>query len=181
MVARFGPAKSLNGPIRASDHPLYKPKLFGPPAWTDWRVECPGDIGATFVKASDPETIEKIKAAFDDKSIEPHARAVSAIQSVPLKINPAMLPLVREFAGDEYRRDIIVAEALVDKPRFWNRVRCDRRGRLIQMCDFNYTRGDPVRSLFMFAEGKKDRQRHPLAGDRHCECLRHQRHVGGAS
>src|SRR5262249_43954674 len=151
------------------DHPLYKPKLTEPSAWTAWRVECPGDIGATFVKASDSETVKTIKAAFvspsppDDRpdeappeaAIMAHARAVSAIQRVPLKINPAMLSLVREFAGDEYRRDVIVAEALIDKPRFWNRVRCDRRGRLIQMCDFNYTRGDPVRSLFMFAEHKK--------------------------
>jgi DNA-directed RNA polymerase len=173
------------------DHPLYKPKLTEPPAWTSWRVECPGDIAATFVKANDPETVEAIKAAFEKAaqarltprertgannfwteaeafetagpsdaedsehlSIELHTRAVSAIQSVPLKINAAMLPLVREFAGDEYRRDVVVAEALVDKERFWNRVRCDRRGRLIQMCDFNYTRSDPVRSLFMFAEGK---------------------------
>jgi hypothetical protein len=173
------------------DHPLYKPKLTEPPPWTSWRVECPGDTGATFVKASDPETVESIKAAFEkaaqarltprertgannfwteaeafetagpsdaedteDVSIELHTRAVSAIQSVPLKINAAMLPLVREFAGDEYRRDVVVAEALIDKERFWNRVRCDRRGRLIQMCDFNYTRSDPVRSLFMFAEGK---------------------------
>jgi len=137
------------------DHPLYKPRLTEPPPWTTWRVECPGDIGATFVKASDPETIERIRAAFADGSIEPHARAVSAIHRVPLKINAAMLPLVREFAGNEYRRDVVVAEALIDKEKFWNRVRCDRRGRLIQMSDFNYTRGDPVRSLFMFAEGKR--------------------------
>jgi len=79
---------------------------------------------------------------------------VSALQSVPLKINPRMLPLVREFAGDEYRRDVVIAEALVNEPRFWNRIRCDWRGRLIQMSDFNYSRGDPVRSLFMFANGK---------------------------
>src|SRR5262249_22301240 len=81
-------------------------------------------------------------------------RAVSAIQSVPLKINAAMLPLVREFAGDEYRRDVVIAEKLVNQSRFYNRVRCDRRGRLIQMCDFNYTRSDPGRALFMFAESK---------------------------
>jgi DNA-directed RNA polymerase len=136
------------------DHPLYKPKLFEPPPWAAWRVECPGDIAATFVKANDAETIERVKAAFADGSIEPHARAVSAIQSVPLKINAAILPLVREFAGDEYWRDVVVAEALVDAPRFWNRVRCDWRGRLIQMSDFNYAQSDPVRSLFMFAEGE---------------------------
>jgi DNA-directed RNA polymerase len=138
------------------DHPLYKPRLAEPPPWTSWRVECPGDIAATFVSdGSDLKTIEKVWAAFADGSIEPHARAVSAIQRVPLKINAALLPLVREFAGDEYRRDVVVAEALVDEPRFWNRVRCDWRGRLIQMSDFNYTRSDPVRSLFMFAEGEQ--------------------------
>jgi DNA-dependent RNA polymerase len=175
------------------DHPLYKPKLAEPPPWTAWRMECPGDIGATFVKATDPETIETVRAAFVtpapqalvmpeesppeavllpgetpdafyawfERDVRPqaapisvHARAVSAIQSVPLKINPAMLSLVREFAGEEHRRDVVVAEALANQPRFYNRVRCDRRGRLIQICDFNYTRGDPVRSLFMFAEGK---------------------------
>jgi len=155
------------------DHPLYKPRLTEPPAWTAWRVECPGDIGATFVKSNDPKTIERIKVAFitppPDEPVEfegslilpdppeapimAHARAVSAIQAVPLKINPAMVPLVRKFAGDEYRRDVVVAEAIGEQT-FWNRVRCDRRGRLIQMCDFNYTRDDPVRSLFMFAEGK---------------------------
>ena len=131
------------------DHPLYKPRLTEPPSWTAWRVECPGDIAATFIKAGDPETIERVRAACADDSIESHARAVSAIQRVPLKINAAMLPLVREFAGAEYRRDVVVAEALAKEPRFYNRVRCDRRGRLIQMCDFNYTRSDPVRSLFM--------------------------------
>jgi len=136
------------------DHPLYKPRLEAPPRWTSWRMECPGDIAATFVKADDPKTQDAVKAAFEDGSIRPHAEAVSAIQSVPLKINAAMIPLVREFAGDEYRRDVAIAEELVKHPRFWNRVRCDRRGRLIAMCDFNHTRGDPVRSLFMFGNGK---------------------------
>src|SRR5262249_1262368 len=136
------------------DHPLYKPRLAEPSPWTAWRVECPGDIAATFVKADDTETVEKVVAAFADGSIEPHARAVSAIQRVPLKINAPMLLLVREVAGDEYRRDLVTAEALVGVPWFWNRVRCDWRGRLIQMVDFNYTRSDPVRSLFMFAEGE---------------------------
>jgi DNA-directed RNA polymerase len=148
-------------------HPLYKPKLAEPPRWTAWWVECPGDIAATFAKVDDTETVERVRAAFADGSIEPHARAVSAIQSVPLKINAAMLPLVQEFAGDEYRRDVVVAEALADVPRFWNRVRCDWRGRLIQMSDFNYTRGDPVRSLFMFAEGEPlglDATQRALAG-----------------
>ena len=55
---------------------------------------------------------------------------------------------------NHYKRDIAVASALGDAT-FWNPVRCDFRGRLVQLCDFNYTRGDPVRSLFLFAEGKR--------------------------
>jgi len=135
------------------DHPLYKPRLEPPPAWTDWRVDCPGDLAATFVQTTDPRTIEKIEAAFAEGTIRPHAEALSRLQSVPFKINPAMLPLVREFAGEDYRRDVVVAEALIGQ-RFSNRVRCDWRGRLIPMCHFSYYRGDPVRSLFMFADGK---------------------------
>ena len=58
-------------------------------------------IGATFVQAKgDRETEAAIKAAFEDGSIEPHARAVSSVQRVPLKINTAMLPLLQEFAGE---------------------------------------------------------------------------------
>ena len=135
-------------------YPLYQPSLIEPPPWTAWRTEYDDKIGATFVKTNDPETVETVKAAFASGSIEPHAAGVSAVQRVPLKINPATLPLVREFAGDEYRRDAVVAEALGDKT-FWNLIRCDRRGRFIHLCDFNYTRGDPVRSLFLFANGKK--------------------------
>jgi DNA-directed RNA polymerase len=136
-------------------HPLYMPALAEPPAWTAWRVEYDDRISAVFVKTKgDLETEAAIKAAFAVGSIEPHAMGVSSVQRVPLKINTAMLPLLREFAGEEYKRDIVVASALGDKT-FWNPVRCDFRGRLIQLCDFNYTRGDPVRSLFLFAEGKR--------------------------
>lgn len=136
-------------------HPLYMPLPSEPPPWTSWRVEYDDRISATFVQAKgDRETEKAIVAAFEDGSITPHARAVSSVQSVPLKINTAMLPLLQEFAGHDYKRDIAVASALGDT-RFWNPVRCDFRGRLIQLCDFNYTKGDPVRSLFLFADGKR--------------------------
>ncbi len=72
-------------------------------------------ISADFVKTKgDLETEAAIKAAFADGSIEPHARGVSSVQRVPLKINTAMLPLLREFAGEKYKRDIVVASALGD-------------------------------------------------------------------
>jgi hypothetical protein len=135
-------------------HPLYAPSLLEPPAWTSWRTEYDDRISATFVRTHYPETAEELEAAFVDGSIEQHALGVSAVQRVPLKINANMLPLLREFGGEEYKRDIAVAEALADKT-FWTPIRCDFRGRFVHLCDFNYTRGDPIRGLFMFAEGKR--------------------------
>jgi hypothetical protein len=133
--------------------PLYMPSLTEPAPWTSWRTEYDGRISATFVSTNHPKTIEAVKAAFADDSIKPHAMGVSAIQRVPLRINPVTLPLVKQFGGEEYKRDTAVADALLDKT-FWSPIRCDFRGRLIHLSDFNYTRGDPVRSLFLFAQGK---------------------------
>jgi Autographiviridae RNA polymerase len=136
-------------------HPLYRPTLVEPPPWTGWRTEYNDRIGATFVKTTHPETVAAVKDAFADDSIKRHAMGVSAIQSVPLAINPVTLELVKEFAGPEYKRDSDIAdELLVRGNRFWSPTRCDWRGRLIHLSDFNYTRSDPVRSLFMFADGK---------------------------
>lgn len=135
-------------------HPLYMPSLSEPAPWTGWRTEYDDKIKATFIKTNHPEAVEVVKAAFANGSIKEHARGVTAIQRVPLKINPITLPLLKEFGGEEYRRDVAVADALLGKT-FWNPIRCDFRGRLVHLCDFNYTRGDPVRSLFMFAQRKK--------------------------
>jgi DNA-directed RNA polymerase len=129
------------------------PALTTPLDWTSWRTRYDGYISATFVKTSDPETEAAIKAAFDNGSIMPHVAAINALQRVPLNINTTMIPLLEKFAGDEYRRDVKVAQALAAP--LWNCIRCDRRGRLIQLCDFSYTRGDAVGSLFLFANGKK--------------------------
>jgi hypothetical protein len=128
-------------------HPLYRPTLVEPPPWTGWRTEYDDRISATFVKTTHSETVEAIKEAFANGSIKRHAMGVSAIQSVPLKINPVTLELVKEFAGPEYKRDTDIAgELLVRGNRFWSPIRCDSRGRLIHLSDFNYTRSDPVRS-----------------------------------
>src|SRR5262249_58548746 len=55
------------------DHPLYKPRLVEPPAWTAWRVECPGGIGVTFVKASDSEDGEAGKDAIGEAAPVRHS------------------------------------------------------------------------------------------------------------
>jgi len=134
------------------DHPLYRPSLTAPDPWTGYRMPRAG-IETAFVAARDPETVKALEAAFADGSITEHARAVSSIERVPLAINPVTLPLVKGFAGAEYGRDTAVADALRGRV-FYNLIRCDFRGRFTHLCDFNYTRGDPVRSLFMFARGK---------------------------
>src|SRR5262249_41814331 len=60
------------------DHPLYKPRLVEPPAWTAWRVECPGDIGVTFVKASDPVS-DPIRSLFMFAEGKPLGRLATMI------------------------------------------------------------------------------------------------------
>jgi DNA-dependent RNA polymerase len=130
-------------------HPLYMPALTEPAPWTGWRNEHVDGISSTFLKTNHPETIEAAKQAFADGTIRPHAQGVSAMQSVPLRINPVTLPLLRQFGGEEYARDVAIADAIGDRP-FWSRIRCDFRGRLIHLSDFNYTRSDPIRSLFLF-------------------------------
>src|SRR5262249_8264670 len=52
----------------------------------------------------------------------------------------------------KYKRDIEIAEELGNQT-FWSPIHCDFRGRFVHMSDFNYNRGDPVRSLFKFASG----------------------------
>jgi hypothetical protein len=134
------------------DHPLYRPSLTRQAPWASHRMPRAG-IETAFVTARDPETAKAIEAAFADESVAEHAQAVSAIESVPLTINPVTLPLVKEFGDAEYKRDTAIADALLGKV-FYSLIRCDFRGRLQHLCDFNYTRGDPIRALFLFADDK---------------------------
>jgi hypothetical protein len=134
------------------DHPLYRPSLTRQAPWASHRMPRAG-IETAFVTARDPETAKAIEAAFADESVAEHAQAVSAIESVPLTINPVTLPVVKEFGDAEYKRDTAIADALLGKV-FYSLIRCDFRGRLQHLCDFNYTRGDPIRALFLFADDK---------------------------
>ena len=136
------------------DHPLYRPQTLPPAPWTDWENDYLGtSIRTAFVKANDPQTHAEIKAAFADGSILEHVRAVNALQAVPFTINEVTLRLLKQFGAKEFKREIAIADALVGK-QFWCPLRCDRRGRLIHLSDFNPFRGDEVRSLFLFAQGK---------------------------
>jgi DNA-dependent RNA polymerase len=135
-------------------HPLYQPLELQPAPWTSWRKEYEDKIGAAFVGTNHPEAIAAFKEAFADGSIAEHAMGVSAVERVPLKINPVTLPLVKQFGGEEFKVDVAVAEAFLGRDNFWLPIRCDFRGRFVHQCNFNYTRSDPVRSLFMFADGK---------------------------
>jgi hypothetical protein len=129
--------------------PAYRPVLEEPAPWTGWVHEHPGRLQAPFIKADYPETVEAVQAAWANGWIEPHARAVSVLQSVPFRINLLTLELLRTYGGDEYKRDVAMADA-INGNVFRNRIHCDWRGRLNHLADFNYTRGDPVRALFLF-------------------------------
>jgi DNA-directed RNA polymerase len=104
---------------------------------------------------------------------------------VPLKINPFVLDLVEEFGvklldrqtvnkikGDDKKaersrqgqkrrncaivnEDIAFARVIMDRGTFYNRHRCDWRGRVVLVPYLHHQREDRLRSLFMFAEGKR--------------------------
>jgi DNA-directed RNA polymerase len=63
----------------------------------------------------------------------------------------------RGFVGERlsFDNDRTVAHYLVTNGnKFWTPAQVDFRGRIYGMCYFNFQRGDVVRSLFQFAEGK---------------------------
>jgi DNA-dependent RNA polymerase len=157
--------------------PVYLPHKKVPPDWTGWRVWYSDRISGTFVKSNYDNTRPAIEVAFvptpaEDAVVEgevvhlepaefEHAKGVNSLQRVPLRINPFMLRLVErlrpDVRADDHGRgpiapDCAVASYLADAP-FWITYRCDRRGRLIPLPHFNFSREDHVRSLFMFDRG----------------------------
>jgi DNA-directed RNA polymerase, mitochondrial len=157
-------------------NPVFLPTTEPLQDWTGWRSGGYWDdgtrISATFVRDSHPDMKKAIKRAFG-KGV-PHIEGVNALQRVGWRINQAMLPVVREFAGKsdafgcigkrvsdlQRTEDIATAERLGDKT-FRIPMNCDKRGRVYGIPHFNFQREDHVRALFQFAEGmpigQKDR------------------------
>jgi DNA-directed RNA polymerase len=146
--------------------PDYAPLLAPPAPWTGWEKSCDG-FRATVVRDWRPETKTAIDVAFLNPAFE-HAAGVNALASVPLKIDPVMLDLVERFAvdvmdssGRERRADEFTVAADVADAKwvgdraFWNDYSCDRRGRVYALQNLNFGRGDHVRSLFRFVNGKR--------------------------
>jgi DNA-directed RNA polymerase len=73
----------------------HEPVTEPPRAWNHPQVD-----GHFFVGAVHSETREAVRTAFEDGSIERAARAVSALQSVPLMINPEVLDCLKHY--DEF-------------------------------------------------------------------------------
>jgi DNA-dependent RNA polymerase len=154
--------------------PIYLPLLEPPQPWTDWDVGG-GPVPATFVRDGHPDTEKAIHEAFA-RSREAgwrfeHAEGVNRAQAVAWRINEAMLPVVRRFAGvardggqwggvgkqvskEQVWRDLATARYLVrNGPTFWVDMNIDTRGRLYGIPHFNFLREDHVRSLFLFDQG----------------------------
>jgi len=138
--------------------PVFVPVAESLPPWTNWRY---GDsvISTTFVRDSHPATKKAFKRIFKNGGI-PHIDGVNALQRVGWRINRAMLPVVREFAGKigakvsdlQLAEDVATEELLGDKT-FYIGMNCDFRGRVYGIPHFNFQREDHVRALFQFAEG----------------------------
>jgi DNA-directed RNA polymerase len=73
----------------------HEPTTELPPSWDGPKID-----GHFFVRSVHPEVREAVRDTFADGSIRPHARAVSALQSVRLMINPRILDCLRHY--DEY-------------------------------------------------------------------------------
>jgi DNA-dependent RNA polymerase len=120
-----------------------------------------------------------------DHFLDDHVAGVNALQRVPLKINPFVLDLVEEFGvklldrntvnkikGDDKKsersrqgqkrrnwaivnEDLAFAQVIMARGTFYNLHHCDWRGRVVLVPYLHHQREDRVRSLFMFAEGKR--------------------------
>jgi DNA-dependent RNA polymerase len=146
--------------------PVYAPLLKAPAPWAGWDKSHDG-FRATFVRGWGAETKAPIDVAFLNPCFE-HAMGVNALASVPLRIDPVMLDLVKQFAvkimgneGQQRRADHFAVIADLEHAKwigdrtFWNDYNCDFRGRIYALQHLNFGRADHVRSLFKFENGLK--------------------------
>jgi hypothetical protein len=166
-------------------HPVMLPHLEPPKPATEWWTDYSDRLRVPFVRADSdwrPETREAVEATFEAAKppTEPlgsfggpasmpflHAEGISALKTVPLCINQALLPLVDKFAveamghggkqRDADRRtvdaDLRHARLCGDQTVFLD-YSCDWRGRIYAVQPLNYAREDHVRALFKFARGE---------------------------
>jgi DNA-directed RNA polymerase len=132
--------------------------------WIGWRSGGYWDdgtrISATFVRDAHPATEITVRRAFRNGSMKQHVDGVNALQRVPWQINPKMIRVVEQFAGDVGKnvskllvaQDVATADVLRGQ-KFYVPMNCDFRGRVYAIPHFNFQREDHVRSLFLFDEG----------------------------
>ena len=146
-------------------HPLLLPHLSPPPDWTGWHNYPEARLPITFVRDHGFGTQTAIEQAFRDPDWE-HAKAVNALQRVPLEIDPVIADLVdryaaqvMEHAGRKRLADHMLVDAdlgeanyLIGKP-FWLSYNCDTRGRVYAVQNLHYQRQDHVRAMFRFNHG----------------------------
>lgn len=147
------------------------PHLTPPGDWTGWRIQYDDRLQETFIRGR-PECEAAITRAFLQPDFE-HARGISNLRRVPLKIDGCMRDLVEQFTvdvmkykgkegGAEQRAanertvaaDVRDAKWIADRP-FWLSYNCDFRGRANATQHLNFAREDHVRSLFKFAKGMR--------------------------
>jgi DNA-directed RNA polymerase len=84
--------------------------------------------------------------------------AINAMQAVPFAINVPLLEFMLrtgpKVPGYAWEIDMITAEAMACRDRFWIPLNIDFRGRIYGIPHFNFQREDHVRALFLFADGE---------------------------
>jgi hypothetical protein len=146
--------------------PSFAPRLRPPSPWTGSTKTYDDGFQAQFVRDWRPQTKAAIEAAFLNGDFE-HARGVSLLAQVALKIDHVMVDLVErltvDLMGNEGRQreadqvtvaaDVADAKWCVDHGAFWLDHNCDKRGRVYALQHFNFARADHARSLFRFEHG----------------------------
>jgi hypothetical protein len=103
------------------------------------------------------------RKAISDGRMQKVLDAINALQAVPFTINRPILDFLcragpkPELSDGELKvwdTDIVTAVAMACSDRFYVPLNMDFRGRIYPIPHFNFTRADPVRALFLLAEGE---------------------------
>jgi DNA-directed RNA polymerase, mitochondrial len=160
-------------------NPFLAPLIDTPPepwAQVDTGVFVPGSHWARprLIRPCHRSVEDAVQYAIGRGSMRPVLDAVNSLQRVPFSINEVALdwgerylappppdPKRSKYTQDRQRDtrqafelDMAIARWLTNTERFWVPMTMDSRGRLYGLPHFNFQREDPVRGLFLFANGE---------------------------
>jgi DNA-directed RNA polymerase len=147
-------------------NPLLSPLTAPPVPWTQvGRGGLPADHWARvpLIREHHGSITEAARKAIGTGRMQPVLDAVNYLQSVAFCINKPVLDFMRRLGPKPgaslselkvWDLDMVTADAMACCDRFFVPLNMDFRGRIYGIPHFNFTRGDHVRALFLFADGE---------------------------